>query len=52
MLSRFKKYAARCSAGIRKAYRTFLANPELTTIELKRAPVKNGKVEIGFRPMA
>ena len=44
--SRLEMYAA--SAGKRMAHQIKRVNPQWTTIELKRVPVKNGKVEIGF----
>jgi hypothetical protein len=37
------------SAGKRMANKIKRANPQWATIELKRIPVKNSKVEIGFR---
>ncbi|RKD18976.1 beta-xylosidase [Pelobium manganitolerans] len=37
------------SAGKRVVSKIKGANPSWTTIELKRVPVKNGKVEIGFK---
>ncbi|MDO7847797.1 family 43 glycosylhydrolase [Hymenobacter sp. M29] len=37
------------TAGKRLAHRVKRANPQWTTIVLKRIPVKDGKVEIGFR---
>ena len=37
------------SAGKRIVYKIKRVNPQWATIELKRVPVKGGKVEIGFR---
>jgi hypothetical protein len=45
--SKLEMYAA--SAGKRLANKVKRANPQWTTITLKRVPVKNGKVELGFR---
>jgi hypothetical protein len=37
------------SAGKRQVYKVKQAHPQWSTIEIKRVPVKNGKVEVGFR---
>ncbi|WP_062541975.1 family 43 glycosylhydrolase [Rufibacter tibetensis] len=44
--SKLEMYAE--SAGKRMASKVKKTNPQWVTIELKRMPVKNGKVEIGF----
>jgi hypothetical protein len=45
--SKLEMYAA--SAGKRIANKVKRATPQWTTLTLKRVPVRNGKIEIGFR---
>ncbi|WP_207425608.1 family 43 glycosylhydrolase [Pedobacter sp. SYSU D00535] len=45
--SKLEMYAV--SAGKRLAHKVKGENPKWKTVELKKIPVKNGKVEIGFR---
>jgi hypothetical protein len=45
--SKLEMYAA--SAGKRIANKVKRATPQWTTLTLKRVPVRNGKIEVGFR---